>query len=315
MKWLDINFDLIDEVDSTASIIWHRKLFEKGNVEIHTSQFIGDLIYVYNDLIDKTAVITKGQTDVSGFIVYSGYDLRHILADKVVWKSISYENVTIEDIIFDLLNQFSSYNFEKFESVETKSTLNLQITAGNLGDIINTVLSGSNLYLEIEYDYDNRKLYYILGEVIDNSLNKQPLSLNYETISSESIVFDRENYRNYAYVSGIDGEIVEVDFRLNSSDERKEIFVDGSGLVKEIDGVTIPQATYLSQLYELGKIELKKYLISDTIVLDITPLAEVELGEIRTYQGDFISATKIITELIYGYEKGTQTQEIVFNQE
>lgn len=322
MKILDKNFNPIYELDDYQSLIWHEKYYGCGEIEIHVPKMLEGAYYIYNNDLKETAIIESYKRD-STKVVYKGSLLKALLRNRIVSIPTLYANKTAEFIAKDLVTRYGGQNIKVAPTKNLGTSIEyVQLLGENLLEYIDTLLCTQELGCYIYYDYLTAELIFDVFKGEDNTINKRPLSKDFETILDATYSEDMKSYKNFAYVGGeqrADGSrlVVPVDRRTNPEEPARELWVDAAGVRKEIlnpDGskTILTDAQYRQALISKGIEELSGYNISDQI--DIINQETLELGEKRVYKDDYVITEQRVVEIMTGYEKGGKKQVATFGK-
>lgn len=315
----DKNFKIIRLLENFESLIWADKYFGCGEMEFHAPYSLENAKYIYDNQENKVGVI-ESLIYENFRHKYKGRFLKSLLSNKVISSTRTYFNKTPEYIVKDLVAKFAGQSI-KIEPNKNRGTVieNLQVTGENLMEFTDKLLENSELGARIDFDFNTKTLTYIVFEGTDNS-NKMPLSKDFENIIEFTYTKDASNFKNFAYVAGEEKEgkprtIVKVDRRKNQSEEKLEIWVDARDLQSTYqtdDGkdATLSAEEYKQVLVARGKEKLDEYSALETV--DIEPMGDFEIGEIRTFKDGSLITTQRITERVVAYEENRKKSEITF---
>lgn len=316
---LDANFTPLAVIDNFESFIWHEKYFTVGSFEMHIGYKIDNFVYVYNKDFKEAGVVEEINITDNKFI-YKGRFLKSLLDNKVIHKTMIYENKTVEFIAKDLVREFAGQEILVEPIVNLGTAISIQVTGDNLLEFIDKLLETQELGCYIDYDYVNNTKTFRVFKGLDSTLTKPPLSQNYENIFSFNYFLNKQNVKNFAYVAGEatgskTRKIIEVDIRKNPEEEKRELWVDARDLQSEKyneDGSseTIPEAQYLEMLKQRGLEKLSEYQIEETI--EIQPNDTFEIGEKRVFKAQNLMTEQRVTEIITAFEENAIKKDAVF---
>lgn len=314
---LDADFQPIGTLENFQSLIWDDKYFSCGNFEFHAPYSLGDASYIYDNSENQVGVVESLEKDGMSH-VYKGRLLKSLLSKKVISSVCTYTKKSTEYIVKDLVKRFAGQNIQVEANLNRGLVIDtLQVTGDNLMEYTDSLLEDSELGARIDFDFQTRKLTYVVYEGIDNTA-KMPMSKEFENIYSFTYTNDRSNFKNYAYVAGEDSRknriIVTVDKRIGD-EEKLEIYVDARDIQSEYTDEagkqqTMTETEYKEALYQRGIEKLAEYQIQETI--DIDPKDRFQLGEKRTFRDGSLISTQRITERVMAYEDNTIKQSITF---
>lgn len=325
MRLLDSNFRPYGEIDESQyrSSTWHVEWYDYGKFELRMPKkfYDANMKYILNTDINEVAMITSISRD-NYDIVIKGKLLLFMLNDYVIHETVNYTNQTSEYIAKDLVRRFGPPNLQIEQTTLGLGKVidTLQVTGENLGDYILELLEEQELSPHIDFDYVIGQIKFTVREGADNIIKKPPLSYSFDTMQEYEYEWDREDYRNYAYVAGEEKEnearvIVEVDARKDPDEPKRELWVDA----RSTRSTDLTADQYKEALTQKGLEKLKRYEIDELI--DITPAvimppgAEFELGEKRLFIDSDLFSEQRITGILYGYEDGCVKKSIMFGNQ
>ncbi len=347
---LDKDFEVIGAVGLFTSLIWTRRYYDVGIYELHIPADFFSLIqkgkYLFRNDRAELGVIREvnyAQSDKGQRTAYcKGYFAESLLNDRII--PLTYTKTgTPEAISRDMVNQYvinpadsgrKIPHIALGESHGLGSSVSFQSTGDQLGDKMYEIEKTQEMSHRLAYDYQSNTLTFECWKGLDR---RDTQSVNSWAVFSDSfynvknVTYDKDDssYANFAYVAGA-GEgtartVVEVDGRTDSSEERREIYVDARDLQKtytDDDGneKTYSDSEYLALLKQRGLEKLSEYSIVETVNSDVDAEANLvyrkdfDLGDLCTYQNTQmnIECTKRITEVQEVYEGSKQTLNITF---
>lgn len=315
---LNENFLPLGILENFESLIWDIKYYECGEFQLNAPYSLGDEAkYIYDNVQNEVGIIEYVEKEDINHI-YKGRLLKGLLNNKVISTTCTYTNKTPEYIAIDLVKKFAGQNI-LVETSQNRGTPidTLQVTGDNLMEYTDELLKTADLGAKIEYDYVENTLTYKIIEGVDNS-EKFPMAKEFENIYSFKYTNSIADFKNFAYVDGENSAKkrvrVTVDIR-TGNEEKRELYVDARDLQQEYtedDGtqVTLTASEYKQALIQRGYEKLAEYQIQETV--EIEPVNNYELGEIRTFRDGNLFTTQRLTEKLIAYEDNTTKQTNTF---
>ena len=310
VRFLDKDLENITEIGTYITLIWHEKYFGTGYVEFQTFEYIENAKYIYNVENRQLAVIEKLE-EFEYYFKYSGFTLEHLIKNKVINKKMTFQDKSKEEIVSLLLKEFASDVVTTADVTEGRKIGTVQVFGENLLEYCQATLKTIGKGIKVDYDYITQEKLAVIFQGDDNTVNKPPLSENFDNIVSDAFTINSEGYRNYAYIKGEkENEIVvELDLRKTSNEPKKEMFIDGSSVTRKNEDVILSEVEYREALLEYGNIIMIRYNTNKTTVVVPYP-DNFELGEQRLYQGKYSYSHQRVIEILTGWESGVKRQNI-----
>lgn len=249
---LDKNFKRIHIIDQYKSLIWANRYNEIGDCELMINATVDnwfvfkDGIYLIREDDDMVCRIEKMniKTDLENgnFIIITGYDIKNILKQRIIWKQTNFNGLA-EDYIRKLIEEAiispelatrKINNFILDDKNGFLDEIQQQVTYDNLQEKITEICKkyewGYKVYIDNElirfklYKGEDRSDYVIFSE-------------DYENLAETEYIEDKSNMRNVALIAG-EGEGVERTIATTgdkSGLERYELYVDARDLSKKIE--------------------------------------------------------------------------------
>lgn len=342
---LDENFETLGAIPLFRTLIWIRRYQKLGAFELYTTKDYFPLLsagrYLYRNDADELGVIDEinySQDDSGNREVYAkGNFAECLLQDRVISETVMLSG-NLESAMRFLVSHFAILPSDTARIIAhlrlgnlsgIAATVSGQVTGENLSEELYALGNTEEISHRIRYDYLTNDLAF---EVWQGKDRRDSQTVNSWAIFSNSFyniknaIYNRDtsSYKNFAYVAG-EGEgssrvIVEVDLRVDSSEERREIYVDARDLQSQYTGDdgnehTYTTAEYRALLIQRGKEKLAEYQKVETVTSSIDYQANLEykkdydLGDYCTYINTEIGieTEQRITEIMETYE-GSKTE-------
>lgn len=371
---LDRNRQIVGVVDESESVLWQKKYNDVGMSEIYipcSETYLdllqrGNYLYRYDD--DMTCKIESVEitTDAENgdYIIATAKDICTILSGRIIRWQIVYSG-TVAGFVEKLLNdniinpaqaQRRIPRFEIDKSNFSQLTAKIEVSAftDDLLQVIVTACKAANYGFRLSYNIEDDKYIFKLYKGADKATGQGAeyieFSPQFANILSSNYKTDESNFKNVVYV-GYEDEAEQMHLLSMFSgdtepqgEERREIFVDGSGTSRDItldelrqifpsvsksgntyyatiDGkqkavatsegegeeeeITITDYTYLLLIRSIGQNALAEHTKTQTFTGDVDTLDTYEY-RVDYNLGDIV---KIINE--YGIEAEAQITEIM----
>lgn len=268
---LDGNLQPLALIDNYTSLIWVNRYVENGDCELYIEATTENLSYLRkgnylqradDDMVCRIEKIElETDAEKGNFLIITGYDVKKILSQRIIWNTISVDGKT-EDYIRQIIrenvvtpNQSSRYitnasgtpNFFLGNKAGFTDVITEQTSYKNVEEKIQEICTKYGWGFKIIVDIGN--FYFVLYKGTDRS-NYVIFSPEFENIISTKYVDDKSDFYNVALVGG-EGEGSERARNVSGYAEglnRSEIFVDADDISRTI--------TYdeLTDLYPNGSI-------------------------------------------------------------
>lgn len=336
---LDTEFKSSATLDIFESLIWTDRYFECGDFEIYTpaeSEIMKMLpkgYYLYLKESEHIMIIEdveiETDTEQGAHLKITGRSLESILDRRIIWGQAILSG-SLQDGIKKLLNEnvispsdenrkIPNFSFEESTDARIKAiTLEAQYYGDNLYDAIvdicknvgvgfKIVLNGTNLVFSL-YMGDDRSYsqtensYVVFSPGFDNLMNSNYIEStrtlkNVTLVAGEGEGSDRKTttvYLGSSVASGLD---------------RREIFTDASGVSQTVEGGTLSDTEYLSQLAQKGNEELSNN--TETVSFE----GEVDISATYTYDKDYFLGDVVQVGNEFGNEARCRITEFVRSQD
>lgn len=263
---MNSNYEIIGMIDESESVLWTKKYNDIGECEIYipcNEKYLSMLrkenyVYRYDD--DMFCVIKnfKITTDIEDgdYIIATAKDICTIMSGRIVrWNFVYSGNVSgfFEKLLnenFINASQFTRNisNFEIDTSNFNEFDETIDITTEN-DDILQLIIQTCKTYnygFRLSYDINRGKLVFRLykgkNKATQESNEYIEFSPQFSNILSTEYEEEDENYKNVVYVSYKNTNDDVFLFSIFNGDERnepsgeyrKEIFVDGTNITRDI---------------------------------------------------------------------------------
>lgn len=341
---LDANYDTISYIDVTESTLWNKRFNDLGESEIYIPCDVemlsilrrGHFLYRYDDdmvcRIEKVEIETNVEN--GDYIIATAVDMSKILAARIVRWNTTYSGTAarfIKKVIDDNIinpkddkgNTLAARKIDNFvfdmtddELSAFTETINVTANAEDLLQLVIATCKANNYGFRTSLDIDEKKLKFKLYKGVDRSLREMDgyveFSHIFGNIISSQYEANESNYKNVAYVSYKDSSdnvhllSLHTGTKEPSGEDRREIFVDGTGTSRDI--------TYeeLTQMYPTVQKVNNEYSITENgekiVVARSTGQGEDEKITVTDYTylqlirtiGINLLESKAITEIFSG---------------
>ena len=329
---LDKDLNIVDIIDTYASIIWTNRYFECGDFELYTlaSHHLIDILredyYLVREGHEKNAMIIESvqistAVDEGNYITVKGRCLKSILYRRIIWEQTNISG-KLEGSIKRLLDENAiqpSSNPRKIKGLEIGSMLttdinvDTQYTGDNLGETITAICKNYGLGWDVELDLDNKKFYFILYEGTDRSYRQQDnpwivFSNDFENLLTTNYTYSKSAFSNVAKVAG-EGEGTQRKSTIvgeASGMDRYESFVDARDL--STNEGELSESEYITRLKERGEEKLAETTATENFegeTIDYT----YNFGK-DYFLGDIV---EVVNE--YGMEAVTRVTEMIESED
>lgn len=333
---LDENFVAIDIIDTFESLIWTDRYNEYGDFELYisaNSEHIPNLKknnYLWLRDSDHVMIIDTHETDSDiergNKLIISGVSLESILDRRIVWKQTTIsgnlqngiKKLLDENVISPEIAERKIENFIFEASTDeaiTSLTIEAQFTGDNLYEVIYTLCSMAGIGFKITLNDENKfvfKLYSGADRSYSQSANPYIVfSPKFENIINSNYYSTDLNLKTITLVGG-EGEgsnrrttVVEAESGGGSGLSRREIFTDARDISSSVDGGTLSNEEYISQLAQRGSENLSEYKSINTFD------GQVETDYMYIYGKDFFMGDIIQLSDEYGNETRSRVTEFI----
>lgn len=346
---LDKNFETLGTVPLFRMLMWIRRYQKLGAFELYTTKEYFSLLnsgaYLYRNDADELGVISEvnfTRDEANAREIYAkGNFAECLLADRVIETPVSLSG-SVESIMRNLVTKFAinPTNPDRIiKHLQLGALSNLtprasfQVTGENLSEQLYALGSAEEISHRVRYDYLSNNLTF---EVWQGKDRRDSQTENSWAIFSDAFynirdaIYNRDfsAYKNFAYVAG-EGEgservIVTVDLRKDTTETRRELYVDARDLQSDDgDGNILTATQYKELLIQRGKEKLSEYVQKETITSSVDSQANLvykkdyDLGDYCTYINTEIGVetAQRITEVMETYEGGSVELIVTFGNE
>lgn len=262
---LNKSYERIAYIDHADSILWNKKYNDIGECEIYLPCSIDMLnnlqkgFYVIREDDDMICKIESVQieTDVEkgDYIIATAKDMNNILANRIVRWGFTFSGSVanfIKKLVVDNIvtpeqtkRAFTNFTFNDSNFGDFTETIDMNVTSGqDVLELIKTTCKTFNYGFRVKYIELNKTLEFTLvkgkNKAMSTGIEYVEFSPTYSNILSSNYKEDESNYKNVCYVSYKNTkEEIQLLLVFNtenepSAEERREVFVDATGLSREI---------------------------------------------------------------------------------
>lgn len=258
---LDANYDKIGYIDEAESVLWIKRYYDYGECEIYipSSPELRSLLksgnYLYrldDDMLCEIKKVKKvTNTENGSYLTVTGYDVSRMLSDRIVrWEVIfsgkpyDFLKQIIEENVINPQQPLRLYENITFKcDIEDDTVINVNAFTENLLELIKTTCKTYSYGFKIAFDLDTKSFQIIIYKGKDKSrldaseyVEFSPL---YANITSSQYEEDSTNFKNVCYVGYTEEEVTKlysvfIGDSEPSGSNRKEIYVDGTNIKREI---------------------------------------------------------------------------------
>ena len=256
---LDKNLEQIGVIDSYTSLIWANRYSDKGDCELYIKATVTNL-----ELLKKGNYLTRHDdemvcriesleldtdTENGNYIIATGYDVKKILDQRVIWGQSSVDG-GVEDYIRDLVykslvnpnlsarqvrNENGRANFFLGDKANFNEVTSEQNSYSNIGEKIREFCIKYKWGYKVIVDNTTKNFYFLMYNGTDRS-DYVVFSTDYENLISTKYKEDSSNLANVALVAG-EGEGSDRARNVSGYAEslnRNEIYVDAKDISRTI---------------------------------------------------------------------------------
>jgi len=271
---LNNSFDVCGIAEEFSEFEWHLRYSEVGDFSLTLPQSYKSIIdtasFIYSKDDGICGIIEKIRTE-NGAVTLSGRMLEALFDQRVI-NGTEILSGNLESEVLRLVNTYAISGDRAIGILRCDSpkgyteTVSVQVTGKRLMSFLYELLSAFDMSYRITYDYIEGSLLFSLCKGKDLSQdqtenNRMIFSSSFGNIADLSYSFNEKNSKNYAFVAGegvgAERTVVEVDKRISSDQERREIFVNASDIRKTIpndngEDTVISDEDYCSMLTQRG---------------------------------------------------------------
>lgn len=321
--------DLQGIIENQSSLLWRRSFFCPGTFELHAPITscnigllkIGNLVTMYGQ--DEAGVIEDveyEETYEKNEITAKGRFLTAYMGYRLIRGTVNLDT-TIELAMRQLLSGVTPIPLVELGELHGfTARVTGQAANKNLLSFMTKLARAGNLGYRFRPDFRRKKIIFETYEGVDRSEaqtrnNRVTFSEKYDNINKVTYRANDQNFANVAYVSGTDAQGNEVTLVVGDTAstglERREIFVDGSG----ISAAGITSEEFCAALRQEGQNTVNADAFCETFSCDTNAQGNFvyrknyDLGDIVTIKKEAwgMQRTLRITELQEIYEYGSMT--------
>lgn len=334
VKVYDTDLNRKGVIDVYRSLIWTRKYFEAGTVELHAALNQKNLnllqegnILTMTGSVESAFIEGISADDYSNEITATGRMLSSGLSRRGIKTVVNFTSGTYEAAMRQLVNTAAINVTDPLPHLQLGTaegftdTVAFQTSYKDLYEYLVKLSKCSNLAFRVRADYKNKIMYFEVYSGTDHSKNQTGnkrviFSEVYRNISKATYVRNVQQAKTHAIVCG-EGEgtarsIAEATIDATATGwNRKEVMIDANDL--QSDGLTAAQ--YQAALVQRGIEKLAEYGITECLEATTLPFVnfayktDYDLGDIVTVNKKAwsIEVDKRITEIQEIYENGSFT--------
>lgn len=334
---LNTNFEPVKVVDTFESFIWTDRYSECGDFELYCYMDPALLEYLRQDyylwindsehlmIIEELGI--DSDTENGNHLKVTGRSLESILDRRIIWGEKIFagslqdavKTMLEENVISPSIEERKISNFIFEESSDPKITnmiIDAQYTGDDLYSAIKSLCEKNKIGFKIVLN-DNNQFVFSLYAGIDRTYTQSDnpyvvFSPKYDNVINSNYFMSVTNYKNVALIAGegdhwtarktaIVGEATELN--------RREIFVDGSSVSSEVDGVTVSNAEYIARLEKKGRDDLREHELTVAFEGEMDTVHMYKYGE-DFFMGDIV---QVVNE--YGQEGEAYISELIVCQD
>lgn len=331
VKVYDANLQRKGVIDVYRSLIWTRKFFEAGTVELHAALNSRNLsllqegnILAMTGSVEAAFIEGMAADDYSNEITATGRMLSSGLARRGIKTVISFKNGTYEEAMRRLVDAAAISNSDPLPNLQLGELAGLgdavtfQVSYKDTYTYLTKLSQCSNLGFRVRPDFKNKIFYFEVYAGKDHSKSQSQnkrvvFSEIYKNLSKATYTSNSQNYKTHAIVYG-DGEgtartVVTATIDADASGwDRRELMVDA----RDISADDLTAAQYKEALIQRGNEKLAEYGIVEALEATTLPFVnfaykeDYDLGDIVTVNKKAwsLEVDKRITEIQEVYENG-----------
>lgn len=336
---LDTEFKSSATLDIFESLIWTDRYFECGDFEIYTPaesetmKMLPKGYYLYLKESEHIMIIedVEIETDAEegAHLKITGRSLESILDRRIIWGQVILSG-SLQDGIKKLLNEnaispsdenrkIPNFSFEESTDVRIKAlTLEAQYYGDNLYDAIVDICKNVGVGFKIVLNGTNLVFSLYMGDDRSYSQTENPyvvFSPGFDNLMNSNYIESTRTLKNVTLVAG-EGEgsdrkttTVYLGSSAASGLDRRELFTDASGVSQTVEGGTLSDTEYLSQLAQKGNEELSNN--TETISFE----GEVDISATYTYDEDYFLGDVVQVGNEFGNSARCRITEFVRSQD
>ena len=338
----DKNFIKIAVVDNFTSLMWCKRFFEVGALDLEIEATMETLAifkkgnYITRDDDDAVYRIEALELDTAedknNSLIVGAYDCKKILQQRIVWNQINF-NGTVENYIRKMITDniispgSASRRITNFRLKSAKGfseTIEQQVTYDNVGEKVQELCTTYGYGWKVTRE--NGMFVFDLYKGVDHSADQREnnivvFSPDFENLVASKYNSDISDYKNVALVGG-EGEGTDRKQRSVGSAsglDRFEMFVDASGISRnEGTAEEIDLVDYYNLIVEEGKNKLAENAVTTSFEGEVDAESyqyktDYDLGDIVTIKNEYgISVNARIVEITETWDQEGYTIEPTF---
>lgn len=290
-------------IDSFTAFTLETRYNELGYFELtvpkeKSKYFKDDAVIECSEDLDFQSIVSYMEADSSnenGTILVKGFSLNYILSRRIFKEEYSYKDKTLNFVINDVISK-------TINSSESGRDLNVSVVFSNTS-LRDKVISYAGKFEDAHVILSNICINYDIGFNLklneDSSLtlniydgsnlsNSVILSRDRNTALNNFYVRSSDIEKNFLYILGENNLLLTLDIGNKAGFERKEGFLDFSGISQTVNGSLMPIQDYKDLLLSKARVEAKNLLFIES--LDAEPnFNKIKYGK-DFKMGDIVSS-------------------------
>lgn len=331
---LDNNLNRLMLLDTYESLLWTERYSSYGDFEVYTyptEELVSNLKEGYflslNDS-EQTMIIedieVTSDVESGDHLIVTGRSLESLLDRRIVWVQTVLDGY-LQGQVKKLLEQnLISPTDEKRkiprfvfkESTDERITslkISAQFTGDNLYDAIKSICDSFNLGFKVTLSENNEFVFELyLGEDRSYDQTKNPyvvFSPSFDNLINSNYLSSKRALKTVTLVAGEEQGTNRRTTTVYASNEeginRRELYTDARDISSTIEGGTLTDAEYISQLEQRGKEKLAENVEIKSFE------GQAETKAMFIYGVDFFKGDIVQTSNGYGMEYRSRITEIV----
>ena len=332
LRFYDPTMNLIGIMENQRSLVWTRRYFEPGQIELHTPitqenlilTAIGNIIWKKGSaecaVIEDRTIEERWELNT---ITVKGRMLSSYMDRRLIRPTVTFRGKTEVAMRKLLQDAYPIPLVELGEMQGFDDTVSFQATYKNLLQYESKLARSANIGFRFRPDFTDKKIYFETYRGVERTTSQ---GVNNRVIFSESynnlndFVYRENNqlYKNVIYVGGTGDGTERVFVQIGDEDglERREVFIDA----RDLSDTDMTADEYKALLIQRGIEKQSEYQMSESIEcntgadINYHYLTNYDLGDVVTVRKKSfgITADLRITEIQEIYERGIMKVAPVF---
>ena len=334
---LDKNYEVVGIVEEFQSFIWTERFSKTGDFELYlaASAQAADTYkkeyYLRDDLSDDLMIIEDHEIetdpDDARFLKVTGRSLSSVLDRRIIWGQMNLSG-NLQNGIRSILNsqvisptdpnRALPFTFKNSTDINITSIVmeDQQLYGDNVLEVIESLCETYDIGFTVKFDDDTKKYVFELVAGIDRTYDQTQrpqviFSPDFDNLESGKYVSSIATKKTAALVGG-EGEGsarkrqgVSAPGGALTGLDRREMFVDASGISSDTDDGTLTTAQYNALLTQEGKKALAENKATE--VFDGT----ISKSSNLTFKTDYFLGDKVQMEDEYGHTSVSRITEYI----